>query len=127
MGVTTKLTIGAKGISGVYNDALVGVIAESSNIRRVSDVSYNIMVGRWQVTLNHDILDELGFLMEERRILERTSFYSRADAVQAEIDFLVGGVRTVTGDGPAVVREIAVLPSPLLAPAPEANFSLCYN
>ncbi len=43
------------------------------------------------------------------------------------IDFLVGGVRTVTGDGHAVVREISVLPSPLLAPVPEANFSLCYN
>lgn len=43
------------------------------------------------------------------------------------IDFFVGGVRTVTGDGHAVVREIPVPPSPLLAPIPEANFSLCYN
>jgi len=43
------------------------------------------------------------------------------------IDFLVGGLRTVTGDSPANVREITVPPSPLLAPVPEANFSLCDN
>lgn len=48
-------------------------------------------------------------------------------AFSCGMDFLVGGVRTVTGDGHAVVREISVPPSPLLAPVPEANFSLCYN
>ena len=91
MGITTKLTIGKKGISGVYADALVGVIGACANIRRVSDVSYNIGMGRWMVALKHDLLDELEFPVDERRILERTLFYSRADAVQAEIDFLVGG------------------------------------
>lgn len=48
-------------------------------------------------------------------------------AFSCGIDLLVGGVRTVTGDGHAVVREISVPPSPLLAPVPEANLSLCYN
>jgi hypothetical protein len=91
MGVVTRLAIGAEGITGVYSDALVGVIADSSNIRRVSDVSYNITMGRWWVALKHDLLDELDFPVDGRDILEHTLFPSRADAIQAEIDFLVGG------------------------------------
>jgi len=43
------------------------------------------------------------------------------------IDFLVGAMRTVTGEAAPVLKEISVSPSPLLSPVSEANFSLCYN
>lgn len=59
--------------------------------------------------------------------LETTPRMADEPAFSCGIDFLVGGMRTVTGDGHAVVTEISVPPSPLLAPVPEANLSLCYN